>query len=160
MMIGISKQYLFLTMLYRKLNFGLVIRGVTTIGHGWTKSRGPPSAEGPPSSRHFIVIENDSTVCDNFTQKCVFKLQLAKFTHARNNYLFSKLPRLTVEWVDTTMPRSVPLTGNETHGPRFMGALLDILSRGPRVPSYATARNMLLTVWCSMLLVEVTDVVE
>ena len=29
-------------------------RGVTTIGHGWTKSRGPPSAEGPPSSRHIL----------------------------------------------------------------------------------------------------------
>ena len=32
----------------------VVISGVTTIGHGWTKSRGPPSARGPPSSRHIF----------------------------------------------------------------------------------------------------------
>ena len=59
-------------------------RGVTTIGHGWTMS---PECWGAPEFQiYFIVIQNDITVCDNFAQKCVFKLQWAKFTHHRNNY--------------------------------------------------------------------------
>ena len=77
---------------YRKLG-GVMswyrLRGVTTIGHGWTKSRGPECWGAPEFQTYFMVTENDITVCDNFTQKCVFKLQLAKFTHDQNNCLFS-----------------------------------------------------------------------
>ena len=45
-----------------------MVRGVTTIGQGCTKSRRPQSAEGSPSfqSYNFIDTENDVTVCDNF----------------------------------------------------------------------------------------------
>ena len=52
---------------------------------------GPSALGGPEFQTYFIVTVNDITVCDNFTQKCVFTLQWAKFTHNRNNYLFSKL---------------------------------------------------------------------
>ena len=50
-----------------QLTIGVVYRGVTTIGQGWTKSREPPSAGGP-------------RVQDSFLQRALLCYQNPKFT--------------------------------------------------------------------------------
>ena len=112
-----------------------------TTGHGWDKVQGAPSAEGPRVPDIFYSYRKQHTsICRVISHKNVCSNSSGQKPTTEMNYLFqTKFNRADSR---VTIHRSCTSNrewDNMAHA--IYGDPLDILSRGPRVPSYATARD-------------------